>query len=445
LDIIQILFGYYLDSLLPFVTFPRPMMQEANFMQVDKKNDPPTTESSPKTISSQDSSSSTSIRSLKPRNRWLLPLIVLACVALGISAWFTISRFASNNTASNAASTAAPKEEPKNTPKFVTALGRLEPAGEVVKISSPSALGSSRVIKLLVKEGDVVKQGQVLAILDSYDRSVAALMQAQSQAQESDRRLAQVRAGAKSGDIYAQESTLRAAIANVGAAEANVNRISAEVAIAEREFQRYESLFKEGAISQSALDGYALKLRTAQEQLRQAQQQLQQAQSQAQQAQGLLSSVAEVRPTDIQAAEAQLQTALVNIKRAEIDVELAQVRAMQNGQILKVYAKEGESVGVNGLFEFGNTQQMYAVAEVYETDIGKVQKGQKAVITSEAFEGEVTGVVEQISMRVAKNDVLGTDPAAKTDVRVVEVKIKLDNSSKVSRLTNLQVRVKIAL
>ncbi len=414
-------------------------------MQVDKKNDFPTTEANPKTTSSQGTSSSTPLKPLKPRNRWLVPLIVLACAALGISVWFTISRFATNNTANNAASTAATKEDTKNIPKFVTALGRLEPAGEVVKISSPSALGSSRVIKLLVKEGDAVKQGQVLAILDSYDRSVAALMQAQSQAQESDRRLAQVRAGAKSGDIYAQESTLRAAIANVGAAEANVNRISAEVTIAEREFQRYESLFKEGAISQSALDGYALKLRTAQEQLRQAQQQLQQAQSQAQQAQGLLSSVAEVRPTDIQAAEAQLQTALVNIKRAEIDVELAQVRAMQNGQILKVYAKEGETVGANGLFEFGNTQQMYTVAEVYETDIGKVQKGQKAVITSEAFEGEVTGVVEQISMRVAKNDVLGTDPAAKTDVRVVEVKIKLDNSSKVSRLTNLQVRVKIAL
>jgi HlyD family secretion protein len=414
-------------------------------MQVDNKNDSPKTESSSPTMLNKGTSATTLSKSLKPRNRWLLPLIILAAAALGLSAWFTMSRFASQSSINNAPSATATKDEVKNTPKFVTALGRLEPAGEVVKISSPSALGSSRVIKLLVKEGDVVKQGQVLAILDSYDRSVAALLQAQSQAQESDRRLAQVRVGAKSGDIYAQESTLRAAIANVGAAESNVNRLNAEVAIAGREYARYESLFKEGAISQSALDGYALKLRTSQEQLRQAQQQLQQAQGQAQQAQGLLSSVAEVRPTDIQAAEAQLQTALINIKRAEIDVELSQVRSMQNGQILKVYAKEGESVGANGLFEFGNTAQMYAVAEIYETDIGKVQKGQKAVITSEAFEGEVTGVVDQIGMRVAKNDVLSTDPAAKTDVRVIEVKIRLDSSSKVSRLTNLQVRVKITL
>jgi HlyD family secretion protein len=46
-------------------------------------------------------------------------------------------------------------------------------------------------------------------------------------------------------------------------------------------------------------------------------------------------------------------------------------------------------------------------------------------------------------LRIAKNDVLGTDPAAKTDVRIIEVKIKLDDSTKVSGLTNLQVRVKV--
>jgi HlyD family secretion protein len=93
--------------------------------------------------------------------------------------------------------------------------------------------------------------------------------------------------------------------------------------------------------------------------------------------------------------------------------------------------------------EIGNTQQMYVVAEIYETDIGKIKVGQKAIIQSEVFEGEITGKVDQIGLRIAKNDVLGTDPAAKTDARIIEVKIKLDNSQKVSGLTNLQVRVKI--
>ncbi len=38
-------------------------------------------------------------------------------------------------------------------------------------------------------------------------------------------------------------------------------------------------------------------------------------------------------------------------------------------------------------------------------------------------------------------DVLGTDPVAKTDARVIEVDIRLDDGDRVSHLTNLQVEV----
>ncbi|MFM7886484.1 MAG: ABC exporter membrane fusion protein, partial [Pseudanabaena sp.] len=329
-------------------------------------------------------------------------------------------------------------------PKAVSALGRLEPQGEVIKVASPSALGTSRIVELKVKEGDIVKERQVIAILDSYDRSVAALLQAQSQAQESERNLAKVRAGAKSGDIIAQEGNVMSAAANIKSLEANAAKIRAELEIAGRDYNRFLQVYKEGAISQTVLDTYRLKVETLQGQFTQAEQQIQQAQFQLRQSQGLLNSVREVRPTDVQFAEAQLQTAIVNVKKAEVDLDLSQVRAPINGQILKVNSKIGEIVSqTNGVVEIGNTQQMYVVAEIYETDIAKIKVGQKASIQSEVFEGEITGKVERIGLRIAKNDVLGTDPAAKTDVRIIEVKIKLDDSQKVSGLTNLQVRVKI--
>jgi HlyD family secretion protein len=284
----------------------------------------------------------------------------------------------------------------------------------------------------------------VIAILDSYDRSVAALLQAQSQAQESDRNLARVRSGAKSGDIVAQEGNVMSAAANIKSLEANASRIKAELEIAGRDYNRFLEVFKEGAISQTVLDTYRLKVETLQGQFMQAQQQIQQAQFQLRQSQGLLSSIREVRPTDVQFAEAQLQTAMVNVKKAEVDLDLAQVRAPIDGQVLKINSKTGEVVSqTNGVMDLGNTSQMYVVAEIYETDIGKIKVGQTATIESEAFEGLITGKVDRIGLRIAKNDVLGTDPAAKTDVRVIEVKIKLDDSKKVSGLTNLQVRVKI--
>ena len=373
-------------------------------------------------------------------NKFLIPAIALALAALGVSIWFVIGRFSNNPSAPAPATNTSTKEQPK----AISALGRLEPQGEVVKVASPSALGSSRIVKLMVKEGDTVKQGQVIAILDSYDRSVAALLQAQSQAQESDRNLARVRAGAKSGDIIAQSGNVEAAKANANALVVNASRLKAELDIAKVEYKRFEDLKRDGAISDSLLDAYKLKVITLEGQLLQAQQQIQQAAFQIKQSEGLLTSVSEVRPTDIQFAEAQLQTAIVNVKKAEVDLDLAQVRAPIDGQVLKINAKTGEVVGqTNGVMDLGNTSQMYVVAEIYETDIGKIKVGQTATIESEAFEGLITGKVERIGLRIAKNDVLGTDPAAKTDVRIIEVKIKLDDSTKVSGLTNLQVRVKI--
>jgi HlyD family secretion protein len=228
--------------------------------------------------------------------------------------------------------------------------------------------------------------------------------------------------------------------------EANTTRIKSELEIAGRDYNRFLEVFKEGAISQTVLDTYRLKVETLQGQLMQSQQQVQQARFQLSQSQGLLSSVREVRPTDVQFAEAQLQTAIVNVKKAEVDLDLAQVRAPIDGQVLKINSKIGEVVSqTNGLIDLGNTSQMYVVAEIYETDIGKIKVGQKATIESEAFEGDITGKVDRIGLRIAKNDVLGTDPAAKTDVRIIEVKIKLDDSTKVSGLTNLQVRVKVEM
>ncbi len=54
--------------------------------------------------------------------------------------------------------------------KTVTALGRLEPKGEVIKLSAPTSSQENRVERLLVKEGDRIQKGQIIAILDSRDR-----------------------------------------------------------------------------------------------------------------------------------------------------------------------------------------------------------------------------------------------------------------------------------
>jgi HlyD family secretion protein len=86
---------------------------------------------------------------------------------------------------------------------------------------------------------------------------------------------------------------------------------------------------------------------------------------------------------------------------------------------------------------------MYAIAEVYETDISRVKVGQGATISSRAIGRPLGGTVERIRQQVRKQDQFGTDPAARKDARIVEVEVRLDDSAPAAALSNLQVEVLI--
>jgi HlyD family secretion protein len=145
-----------------------------------------------------------------------------------------------------------------------------------------------------------------------------------------------------------------------------------------------------------------------------------------------------------QAAQAEVDSAIAAFKKAKADLALAYVRSPITGQTLKIYARPGEIVGNRGIAAIGQTDQMFVAAQVYETDIDRVRVGQRATITSSAFANELKEVTK-IGSQIQKNSILDTNPSADMDVRVVEVKIRLDpdDSLRVANLTNLQVEVVI--
>ena len=85
---------------------------------------------------------------------------------------------------------------------------------------------------------------------------------------------------------------------------------------------------------------------------------------------------------------------------------------------------------------------MIAIAEVYQTDIAKVQPGQLVTLTSQGFGGELQGNVMTIDRQVNQQKVFSNQPGENIDRRIIEVKIRLkqDASRSVSGLTNLQVQ-----
>jgi HlyD family secretion protein len=128
---------------------------------------------------------------------------------------------------------------------------------------------------------------------------------------------------------------------------------------------------------------------------------------------------------------------------AEADRKLTEVRSPIDGQVLDVHARAGERVGDKGIVDLGATQAMFAIAEVYETDIRRVAVGQRAQVTSPCFDAPIGGVVARIRPKIEKQDALGTDPAARQDARVVEVEIRLDQSAPVASLSLVQVEILI--
>lgn len=339
--------------------------------------------------------------------------------------------------------------------KKITALGRLEPEAETISLAAPVALDSDRLEQLLVTEGDRVKKGQVLAILDSREVLSDQLQQAKEQVKNAIAKLNQVKAGAKTGEIRAQQATITQLEAELNGSnetqKAAIARWESEVRNAQVEYNRFKQLYESGAIAASSLDSKRLVAETAEAQLREAiatkNRSLTSLQAQINQAKANLNQIAEVRPVDVQVAQTEVESALTNIKSAQTALNRAYIRSPIAGQILKIHTRPGEKLSDRGIVEMGKTDQMLAVAEVYQTDINKIQVGQLATITSQAFDGEVKGTVAQIGLQVERQKVFSDRPGENLDRRIVEVKIRLnpEDNKRVAGFTNLQVQTAINL
>ena len=261
---------------------------------------------------------------------------------------------------------AAPITAQSPQPRGVSALGRLNPAGNVRRLDAPSgAMGSSpRVETLLVEEGDRVEAGQVLAQFDTRPDQLA----------------------------------------DFEVAKATIDTLEQRKRLLQEEVLRYQTLLQSGAISAEILDLRRLKLLSLEQELRKA--------------------------------KAELQ-------RQRIKLPDGELVAPFSGTVLEIFARPGERPGSDGVLSIGRSDQMEAVLEVYESDIGRVRVGQRVLLLSEngGFDGELQGRVRRINPLVQQRDVLSTDPTADTDARVVEVYVTLDpaDARRVRQLTGLKL------
>ncbi|MBU3004936.1 efflux RND transporter periplasmic adaptor subunit [Paraglaciecola arctica] len=275
----------------------------------------------------------------------------------------------------------------------VAALGRIEPENGIIIIGAPStpeSTAGSLIAKLHVAEGDSVTVGQLIAEIDSAAVAQALVVETEKE----------------------YEFAVRQFDADTSVAEA---------ACVQADTAKSEALRREKLLSQG--------LAPAEE--------VEQAQGDAKSLKASCQS-ARVSAT---AGEMAIEVAKARLERRKAEYQRKLIYSPIDGMVLQVNAYPGEFVHLDGVVELAAVQNMYAVAEIYETDINRVRIGQKATISSDALEEKLTGKVSYIQPKVQKHDAIGTDPAARKDARIIEVDVLLDNPQAVRRLINLQVEI----
>jgi HlyD family secretion protein len=309
---------------------------------------------------------------------------------------------------------------PPLAPRAVTALGRLTPSGGVVPLSTAagSSGGSEVVAKWLVQEGAAIQRDQLLGFLSSWSSLRAAVIQAESQLALSETKLAQVDAGARAGERAKAEADLKAE----------------QVVIPYLEISQQKSveLYQSGAISE--------------EELGKADAALARGLANIQALKGTLFDTLTVRPADRQVAVAELAVARANLEQAQSQLKNAEIRSPLDGRLLRIYSWPGMKETDQGLAQIGQIGAMQVWAQVFQTDIPQLRRGQRVEVWAESggFSGKLEGTVQEITGEVSARDLFSVNANNNVNARVVLVKIDLSpsDSSRLAKLSGLNVNVR---
>jgi len=277
----------------------------------------------------------------------------------------------------------------------VSALGRLEPEHGIVNVSAsstPEAILGAVLVELHVEEGNDVRKGQLIATTDT-----AAVLEAH---------------------VIESNTELQFAEREVEAARSKAAEACVRADVAGREAERRSRLHAQGVAGEEEADS---------------------ARGEAEAKRASCASASTV----VRLSETGVEVARSRLNRVKAELERSYIRSPSDGRILDIIVRPGELIGEDGILELGRVNRMYAIAEVYETDIRYVKAGQRATIRSAALDEDLAGTVRSIRQKVEKQDQIGTDPAARKDARIIEVAILLDDSGPAEGLTNLQVDVVI--
>jgi len=285
--------------------------------------------------------------------------------------------------------------------QYIAGPGLVEPVSEDIKVGSEL---SGKLREVLVEEGDRVRPGQIVAVLENADLK-AQILTAAAQVSQSEATLRKTINGART-----QER--REAFSSVQESAAVLDNARAEM-------ERNNQLFTSGIISREANDRYVREFEVAKARYEEARQH-----------HALIDDKA--REEDVSAGQAALELAKAQLAEAQARYEKTLIRSPIQGVVLRKHHRSGESVSNSStvpdpIVTIGDNAVLRVRVDVDETEVAKVKVGQDAYVTADAYGTQkFSGHVVRVGNELGRKNIRTDEPTEKVDTKILETLVELD-------------------
>jgi membrane fusion protein (multidrug efflux system) len=333
---------------------------------------------------------------------------------------------------------------------------------------------AGQVKRVLVKDNQHVKVGDVLVELDARDLNVrlasarADVAAAKASLRSSETQLGVTKKSVASNLAVARGGMAQAASAS-GTANAGIEQARAEITaalsrqkLAQLDFDRTSQLFASNVVAKSSLDATSAALEQATANVSQAQARLRSAEASRQSSSGSIESArgrviaAEAGPEQIEAAEAAVQLASAKLaqaeaalQQAELNVSYTQIKAEISGVVSRRTVEVGQMASPEKpLLALVPLDDTWVVANFKEDQIAHMQPGQLAEIEVDAFDGQkLKGHIDSLAGGTGSRfSLLPPDNASGNFTKVVQrvpVLLRIDGVSDLELRPGLSAKVTV--
>ncbi|CCZ51601.1 TPA: HlyD family secretion protein [Candidatus Gastranaerophilales bacterium HUM_13] len=238
---------------------------------------------------------------------------------------------------------------------------------------------SGQIVKVLVKDNQPVKAGQVVAVIDKIDYQVK---------------------------LDQATAAYEKALLNQQNAHANLNAANSEIALAQKDLERYENLYQAGAVSKQTLDRARTNLESVQAKQTTAEQ-----------------SIFSKDPSkSAKVADADLNVLKAQKRAAELALEYTDIKAPIDGTVSNKKVEVGMMVQPGSPLFVVVPHDVWVVANYKETQLTHMKKGMDVDIKIDTYPDKVfKGKIDSIQRSSgAKASLFPPENAVGSFVKIVQ-------------------------